>query len=143
MNVDGWMGWIVIAVVLFIIELVTPGTFYFFCLGIGAGFAAVTTVFGSRLLNWIVFLVVSTVMVIISRPIIKKFGKVKTREANTDALSGKKGIVTHVVDGSGSGIVRVEGEDWRARSGKVIEKGKAVRVIRPEGNFLVVEETGE
>ena len=143
MNLDGWMVWIVIAMVLFIIELLTPGTFYFFCLGIGAVFAAVATVFDNRPVTWLAFFAVSLAMVLISRPVVKKINASKTRETNTDALKGKNGVVTSGIDRYGKGMVKVEGEVWRAKADISIEKGRGIRVIKSDGNFLLVEEAKE
>ena len=58
----------------------------------------------------------------------------------TDALVGRKALVTRRVDVHG-GRVRIGGEDWTARpylDGQVIEEGATVDVIQIEGATALV-----
>jgi membrane protein implicated in regulation of membrane protease activity len=60
----------------------------------------------------------------------------------TDALVGKKALVTREVDGQG-GRVRIGGEEWSARAyleGQVLPVGKTVDVIQIEGATALVAE---
>jgi membrane-bound ClpP family serine protease len=56
-----------------------------------------------------------------------------------ESIIGKEGkALTEIND---TGVVLVENETWLASSAKgVIKKGKSVRVIKIEGNKLIVEE---
>lgn len=59
-----------------------------------------------------------------------------------DALLGKTGIVTERIEPhTGTGRVKVEGEDWRGASsdGTVIEPGTRVTIIQVDGTTLMVE----
>ena len=143
---DVWMVWVIIAVVLFIVELITPGTFYFFCIGIGAIFAAAASALSGPLVTWTVFFVVSIIFILLSRPIIKKFNSQKTRDANVDEIVGSKGVVTEAIESMDKpGMVKVKGEKWLAKSNGKIKDGGEVKVIKAEGNYLIVEKykTGE
>ena len=72
----------------------------------------------------------------------------RRRGANEDAF-GAGGVSTVAVGTRGvaktdlapSGVVRVVGEEWTARSatGNVIAEGVAVRVVRHDGLTLIVE----
>lgn len=137
--IDGWMMWVIIAIVLFIVELVTPGTFYFFCVAIGAVFAAVASVLANQVVTWVVFFVVSIILIVLSRPIVKKFNREKTREANTDELIGRTARVTEVVTRDKPGMVKINGEVWLAKSNERVEAEEEVNVVRTDGNYLVVE----
>jgi len=134
-----FVGWIVIAVVLFLIELATPSTFFFSCLGLAAVLSAFTGTFVSQSAAWGVFFAASVVFVVLSRPLVKKLDKRPSRRTNIDALVGEKGMVTETVDPSDErGMVKVKGEVWRAKSEKRIESGKEVTVTKVEGNYLIV-----
>ncbi len=141
MTIDVWMVWIIIAIVLFIVELITPGTFFFFCIGVGAVVAAVFSVLPiNQVITWIVFFVVSIILIVISRPIVKRLNKEKTRDANVDDLVGQKAKVTEVIDSEGHpGMVKIKGEVWLAKSDEKIEVGEDVNVLNVEGNYLRVE----
>ncbi|HEY5296239.1 MAG TPA: NfeD family protein, partial [Gaiellaceae bacterium] len=60
----------------------------------------------------------------------------------TDALVGRKAVVTRRVDGHG-GRVRIGGEEWSARTyldGQVLDEGSSVDVIQIEGATALVAE---
>ncbi len=140
MAIDNWMVWIIIAIVLFIVELVTPGTFFFFCIGVGAVVAAVASSLVNPVITWIVFFVVSIIMIVISRPIARGLNREKTRDANADELIGKKAKVTELIDADKHpGMAKIDGEVWLAKSEERIEKNEDVDILRIEGNYLIVE----
>jgi membrane protein implicated in regulation of membrane protease activity len=60
----------------------------------------------------------------------------------TDALVGRKAVVTRRVDAHG-GRVRIGGEEWSARcfmEGAVLEEGQTVDVIQIQGATALVAE---
>ena len=60
----------------------------------------------------------------------------------TDALVGRRAIVTRTVDAHG-GRVRIGGEEWSARSyldDQVLPEGKTVDVVQIEGATALVAE---
>ena len=60
-----------------------------------------------------------------TRPLVKKFSKKRVQPTNADRYIGLEGIVEETVDNTeGTGIVKVEGSTWTARSsdGSRIEK---------------------
>ena len=82
------------------------------------------------------FLVVSTVLLLALRPLVRKYVTPKVIRTNVDSVIGSRGIVTapiHNVEARGQ--VKLNGMDWTARStsGDPIEAGTLVRVDRVEG----------
>ena len=138
--VSNWSAWLNIGVVLFIVELVTPSTFFFLCIGIGAVLAALTSVVANQLVAWIVFFVSSILFLILSRPIVRKMSdKTVSRAANVDEFVGKTAMVKETIDTKNhKGMVKAGSEVWLARSEDIIEAGKEVVVIKVDGNYLVV-----
>lgn len=137
------MVWIAAIVVLLIIEGVTAGlvTIWF---AIGALAGLICELVGAPLwLQLAVFLVVSFVTLVLTRPLAQKHLNSKTQPTNADRLIGKECIVTETIDNvSGTGAVTVGGQVWTARgiSESVIPTEKRAVVRRIEGVKLIVEE---
>ena len=136
--------WLIIAIVLVIIELLTAG-FGVVCFAIGAGFSALAAGLGLSL-TWqiIIFVVVSLLTFIFLRPIALRFLNRKSNDVktNADALVGRKGIVSERIDAvQHTGRVAVDGDDWKAvtTDGSVIEKGTEVEIIKLDSIILTVK----
>lgn len=136
--------WLVIAIIFFIIEIVTPTVFFFACFGIGAIVAALVFHFTALAwLTWIVFAIVSVIGIIVSRPLADKFSGKSARLANVDALIGQKGKVIKTIDPEqNEGMVVVAREQWRAEAAEKIEIGETIEVIKVEGTHLLVKKIG-
>lgn len=141
---DIWLIWVIIALVLFIIELFTAG-FAIICLSIGAGGAAIAAAMEASIeVQLLTFAVVSLLAIIAIRPLLKRLiyrggEKVAT---NSSAMVGKHGVVCSDVDGDDeSGRVIIEGIDWRARSldGDLIPKGTKVVVVAIDSVVLTIK----
>ena len=135
---ENWLTWAVIAAILFIYEMISPTVFFFACFGLGAIFAAVTTVFGLMWLNWAVFFIVSLSAIIFSRPLVNKLMKKPSRHANVDAIINQEAVVLEEIKPTKFGRVKVEGEEWLAESSEEIKKGSRVKIIEVKGVRLVV-----
>lgn len=136
-----WPFWLIIAGLCLVIEIYTVG-FFIFWFGIGALFALLVSFLTNNLFIQIgVFLVSSSLLVISTKPLMKKFTKnEKTVPTNFFSLSGKQGIVTKKIDSNNStGQVKVKGEIWSAISDESIEKDAKVKVLGIDGVKLKVE----
>lgn len=132
--------WFVAAVVLFILEILTPGVFFFACLALGAVFAGLYLVFyDNRIVSWVIFILVSIGSIYIIRPIVKRYLKTHKKKSNVDALIGRKTIVLEKITPTEMGLVKIDGELWKASSQEVIEIGASVEVIAVEGTHIVVK----
>ena len=90
----------------------------------------------------IVFLVVSAVCLIFTRPFVKKVLAVKKVNTNADRTIGEIGLVTETIDNTlESGRVMVDGLSWKARASddSVLEAGTRVQVKEIHGVTLTVE----
>ncbi len=131
--------WLVVGTVLVIAELFT-GTFVLLMLGIGALAAGVAGLFGAPGgLMVVIFAVVSGASLLLLRPWInKKFGK--GREMGLATIEGADVLVIEKVTRD-SGMVKIEGELWRARPYDVdqtYEPGDRVRVVKVDGATALV-----
>lgn len=134
-----WTAWLIGSVVLVIVEILTPGAFFFACLGIGALAAGIIAYFSpAAWVQWSVFAVISLVSIYAIRPIARRFFQTEHTKTNVDALVGKKAWVTEAIRPPELGVVKIEGEIWRAEAEDVVEAGAFVTVTAVQGTRLLV-----
>jgi membrane protein implicated in regulation of membrane protease activity len=121
-------------------------SFFLAPFSVGALGAAVVDVAGaSELAAWVVFVVVSVLMLLVVRPIAKSHMKVPPHiRTGTAALVGQQAIVLErIANNEGVGCVKIDGEVWTARSldeDEVIEAGSRVHVVQIKGATALVTE---
>lgn len=96
----------------------------------------------SILVQILIFIAVTVVAIIVTRPAAKKLMKFEKTATNADMFIGKTGIVITALDRKKSvGRVKVMGDVWSAvtESDEVIAENTEVLVKRIEGVKLVVE----
>lgn len=82
------------------------------------------------------FLVVSGALLLMLRPIVRRYLVPKITPTNVDSLVGATGLVTESIDNvTASGQVKLGAMEWTARSttGENIPQGTLIRVDRIEG----------
>ncbi len=90
--------------------------------------------------QFIVFVILGTLLLIITKPLINKFLKTKNTRTNLDRIIGMTGIVTEKIDQNVVGEVKVDGKLWSACADKKIEKGTIVRVLQINSTKIIVEQ---
>ena len=140
----GWVLWVVFAVALAVGEILTPGLFFLGPVALAAGAAAVADLLGAGTIGaFVVFIVCSIASLAFLRPVARRHVRMPAlSRTGTDALIGRKAIVTRKVDAIG-GRIRVGGEEWSARAyldDQVLAEGQTVDIVQIEGaTALVVE----
>lgn len=107
------------------------------------GGLAVALAGGAQWIQWTVFVCVSLVAFLVTRPLVKRFTGRKFEPTNADRCIGKEATVTEdIVCINGAGCVNVSGVIWSAVSadGKDIPKGSTVIIEKIEGAKLLVKE---
>ena len=82
------------------------------------------------------FLAVSGALLLMLRPIVRRYLAPKITATNVDSLVGATGLVTEAIDNvTASGQVKLGAMEWTARSttGENIPQGTLIRVDRIEG----------
>lgn len=131
--------WIVIAGVCFIGEMLTSG-FFLLWFGVGASVAAVLNYLDfDPLTQFVVFILVSLVLLAVSRPFAQRITKEPPRKAVSDRLVGKKGVVMEDISPDKGGVVNIEGDIWRAISPVEIKKDTKIVVKKVESVKLLVD----
>lgn len=133
-----WIFWLILVIVLTIIEVATVNllTIWFVISGIVAlilsffieDVAIVSTIFA----------VLGIILLITTRPILKKYLPTQRERTNIDRVIGMKGIVTEEIKKNVIGEVKVGGKKWSAISNKKIEVDEEVIVDAIDGVKLIV-----
>ena len=86
------------------------------------------------------FVVLSTVLLLSVRPLVKNYFRTNIVGTNADALVGKVATCTKPIRQSERGEVKVDGQYWSAitSEGDTIEEGDKVEILAIEGNKLIV-----
>lgn len=137
--------WLALVVVCILIEVLTLGlTTVWFALG------ALLMVFLSLLpipLVWqvLLFLGISSVLLVFTRPIVVKKLKVGRERTNTDSLLGAKALVMKDITEFERGVVKVHGMEWSACSvdGVPLVQDSVCIIERIEGVTLFVRRQDE
>ena len=134
--------WVVFAIFMLLCEgFTTQLVSIWFVLG--SVCAAITTIFTSDItIQSAVFLVVSLVSLIVTRPLVKRFKKRnKTTGTNADRHIGQVGfMLTEITDIDETAQAKVGAETWTVKSDKApLLKGTKVKVLAIEGVKLIVE----
>lgn len=131
--------WFIVFVILLFIELVTVNlvTIWF---AVGAIAAMIISSYSESLVLQLgIFLIVSFVSLILTKPLLKKLKKFNIEPTNTDRVIGKVGEVIKKIDENQYGEVKIFGNVWTATSDDVIDVGSRVRVLSIDGVKLIVE----
>ena len=138
-----WSIWLIIAGIFFIGEIMTVG-FLLFWFGFGSLVAMIVSFFTSNIIiQTSVFLVVSVLLLLITKPFVKKFvDKKPTVITNAYNIIGKKAIVLEDIDPIQSkGLVKIGTETWSAESeaDEKISKDTEVEVTAIKGVKAIVK----
>lgn len=142
--VEMMIVWLVVLIAAIAIEVGTLGlTTIWFAGGALAAVAAAAFSFPIWL-QGLIFLVVSLVLLVFTRPIaVKYFNKDRVR-TNVESMIGRQAIVISEIDNlQGIGQVTVGGQEWSARSDNdkiPMAVGTVVEVVAVSGVKLVVRE---
>lgn len=136
-----WSYWGIIGIILIIAEIFTGG-FGILWFGISAFCAAGASYLG---LSWqiqtFIFAAVGLILLLATRPLVRRLHQGPSVQFGVKALIGKQGVVIKPIGEPANpvGQIRVEGEEWRAKSTIAIPVGTTVVVTGIEGITLLVE----
>jgi membrane protein implicated in regulation of membrane protease activity len=142
--VPAWLIWAIVAVLLALGEIATPGLFFLGPVALAAVAAGLGAAFGvGAVLQLIVFISGSVASVLFLRPLARRHLHMPAAlRTGAAALEGTRAVVLQRVDANG-GRVRIGGEEWSARAfieDAVYEPGERVEVVKIEGATALVYE---
>jgi len=137
------LWWLVLSLLLLVVEMTTPGLFYFACLAIGALLAALAVGLGAGpIASWIVFFGGAAAMVLTVAPMARRWmAGIPRSPVGLDSLVGQRARVIEELDpATGRGSVRLEsGALWSAISEVPVGANTWVRVLAVSGTRLRVK----
>jgi len=141
------IGWLIFIAVCLLLELATVSLTTIWFAG-GAIVACILAALGvPAYIQIIVFLIVSIVLLIFTRPLAMKYFNKNRTKTNVDSIAGKQAIVTKAINNlKAEGQVTLDGMEWTARTtedGNNIPEGAVVTVVEVQGVKLIVEERKE
>ena len=135
--------WLALLIIFVVVECLTVGLVSIWFAG-GALVAMLLAMAGAGAI-WqdIVFLITSGLLLIITRPFVKKYLLNKKVKTNYQSVIGEVAKVTETIDNyNQTGTAFADGKEWTARSTEdtvTMEKDTLVKVVAIEGVKLMVE----
>lgn len=139
--------WFALFVILLVIEIFTLGLTTIWFAGGALASLILARLDVSVPIQVLVFLAVSIVLLVVTRPIAMKFFNQERKATNTEMLIGQQGIVLEEIDTiRAQGRVDVHGQEWSAKTEDpvgVIPAGTVVLIEGIQGVKLVVKQKEE
>ena len=138
-----WITWLIIVILLTILEVITINlvSVWFIVSGIVSLF--LSFVIDSFYIQFMVFVCLGLVLMLLTRPyLVKKLSKKKV-STNLDRVIGMEGIVTEKITKFKIGEVKVDGKKWSAIANEKIKVGEEVIVDSIDGVKLIVRKGEE
>jgi len=135
-----WWIWLVAAVTLLVVEMLTPGGFYFLFFGVGALAAGILALAGvdNLLVQSLAFLAVSIASALSFRkPLLARFQSALPK-TKVDSLVGETATLTDPLHPGEFGQAELRGATWKVRNigGMSIEAGQRCIVDEVDGLTL-------
>ncbi len=135
-------AWLIALIAFVVIELFTTQLVSIWFAG-GALSAFIAACAGASLtLQWILFIAISALLLILTKPFVTKIINRNPEKTNVEAHIGRVTTVTEKIDNlSQSGQIKFSGISWAARSSDddIIDVGEKVIVEKVEGVKLIVK----
>lgn len=143
-----WWHWITLGLILALLELATPLSFFLLFFGVGGvivGFLTLVDLGGPAWVQWLLFSVISVLALLLFRgPLMRRVHANDWMRRPVDALTDD--IATTLEDIAPGSIGRVElrGTNWSARNigAAVLNKGQRCAVQRIDGLTLYIVPEG-
>ena len=139
-----WAGiWLAVAIVFAGAEIMIAGTFFLLPFAAGAVVAAVASLFGAPVVaSWGVFLIISFISFLAMRPLSNRLAQTpEVKGVGANRLIGSKATVIEAIpaDASGSGRIKLGGEQWVANAeGVAVAEGTEVTILEIRGTQAIV-----
>lgn len=135
--------WFILFIIFIVVEITTVNlvTIWFAAAAIVTG---IISIFIEEIAaQWVIFISISVLTLLITKPLIKKLKLNKPEPTNLDRVIGKIGFVSEDILLHKVGEVLVDGKRWSAIADKKIKKDAKVEILSIEGVKLKVKEVKE
>lgn len=138
-----WYIWLIAAGVFFVAEIATVG-FMIFWLGVAALITCIVSLFTPNLIiQTAVFVILSALLLLLTKPFVDKFmgNKKPTIKTNAYSIIGKEATVTKSFSSSfKTGQIKVGSEKWtaKAQNDEILSEGDKVKIEAIDGVKVIV-----
>lgn len=132
--------WLGIVILLSVIETLTTDVVTIWFIVSGLVTLGLSFFIDNFIIQLALFTLLGILLLITTRPLIKKLLKKEEVKTNLDRVIGMEGIVTEKITKTSVGEVKVDGKKWSAVSNKTIEEGTLVTILEIDGVKLKVKE---
>lgn len=134
--------WLILVILLIVLEVATYQLVAIW-FALGAVAALIVSLFElSGTVQIVVFIAVSALSLMASRPLVKKLQSAPKQKTNADRIVGQTAKVIHPITPDQKGRVMVDNLDWAAAAqnrGESFEVGEEVSIVRIEGVTVYVQ----
>ena len=135
--------WIMIIILFTLVEIMTINLTTIWYI-VSAVVSLIVALFTTNFyLQFGVFAILGTILLLTTRPFLKKFMTKKIEATNLDRVIGMEAVVTEEISKNKIGEVKVDGKTWSACSEQTIDVNCIVKVLQIDGVKLKVERIGE
>lgn len=136
---EAWIYWLIIMLILSFVEIITINlvTIWFVA---SAGIALlVSLITDSYYIQFLTFGICGLLIMVLTRPLLKRLMKKDKTKTNLDRVIGMEGICTEEISKNKVGEVKVDGKRWSAISPVKINVGDEVIITDIDGVKLKVK----
>lgn len=135
--------WIITIIILVFLEAVSINLVSIWFVISGLVSLILSIFIDNFIIEFSVFVVLGAILLITTKPLLKKYFKSNNEKTNLDRVIGMKGVVTLKIEPLVIGEVKVDGKRWSAISDNVINEGELVEVLKIDGVKLIVKKEEE
>ena len=137
---EAWITWLVIILILSFVEIITVNLVTIWFVASAALALLVSLFVDSFYIQFLVFGITGLIIMVLTRPILKKLLTKDKTKTNLDRVIGMTGICTEEISSKNDvGEVKVDGKRWSAVSSTKIKKGDEVIITKIDGVKLIVK----
>ena len=138
-----WWIWFASGLVLLLIEMITPGGFFFLFFGVAGLVVGLLSALGvgPDWVLWLLFSAMSVTSLLLFRgPLLRRIKGGQDGGRAVDSLVGAVAVLTEDLAGNGVGKAELRGTVWNVQNadGEALASGRRCVVVRVEGLKLLV-----
>lgn len=138
-----WIFWLILIIILVVAEISTVNLVSIWFIASGIISLVLSFFVNSFIIQFAVFVILGIILLITTKPILKKTVESKKEKTNLDRVIGMTAIVTEPIKRNVIGEIKVDGKRWSAISSKKIEVDEEVVVEAIDGVKLIVRKKEE
>lgn len=138
-----WVFWLIMIIFLTILEISTTNLVSIWFIASALVSLIVTFIYPNAFLEMGIFVILGVILMILTRPLIKKYLQLKPVHTNLDRVVGMTGICTEEITKNSIGEVKVDGKRWSAIAKEKINVDDEVYIEAIDGVKLKVRKEGK